>query len=244
MTDMRVPTGVEGLDELIGGGLRQGKSYLISGETGTGKTTFCQQFLMKGLEIGEGGVYVTADEKPGDLLEDAQSFGFGLASGIDQKKIVILDYSSHFDQIREKGGEIDVRKIVGDLNKYIKQINARRLVIDPIAPFVIKEEKMWEVRSYIRSLFYALDGLGTTTLLGSAIPTGTNSLSQFGVEEFYASGIVVLSIARMEKMRPRRIMVIRKMRGSAHTLEPYTYDFEHGKGIVIQQRLAEDFELG
>ena len=44
MTDERVPTGVEGLDELIGSGLRQGKSYLISGETGTGKTTFCQQF--------------------------------------------------------------------------------------------------------------------------------------------------------------------------------------------------------
>jgi len=86
MTDDRIPTSVEGLNELIGGGPRQGKSYLISGETGTGKTTFCQQFLMKGLETGEGGVYVTADEKPGDLLEDAQSFGFGLASGIDQKR--------------------------------------------------------------------------------------------------------------------------------------------------------------
>jgi KaiC/GvpD/RAD55 family RecA-like ATPase len=61
---------------------------------------------MKGLEIGEGGVYVTTGEKPGDLLEDAQSFGFGLASGIDQKKIVILDYSSHFDQIRENGGRL------------------------------------------------------------------------------------------------------------------------------------------
>jgi circadian clock protein KaiC len=102
---------------------------------------------------------------------------------------------------------------------------------------------MWEVRSYIRSLFYALDGLGTTTLLGSAIPTGTSSLSQFGVEEFYASGVIVLSIVRSDKMRPRRIMVVRKMRGSAHTLEPYVYEFEHGKGIVIQQSLAEDFEL-
>ena len=244
MTNKRVPTGVEGLDDLIGGGFRQGKSYLISGETGTGKTTFGLQFLMKGLELGEGGVYVTADEKPGDLLEDANSFGFKMADSIDQKKIVLLDYSAHFDQIREKGGEIDVRKIVGDLNKYIKQIGARRLVIDPIAPFVVKEEKMWEVRSYIRSLFYALDGLGTTTLLGSAIPTGTSSLSQFGVEEFYASGIIVLSIVRMEKMSPRRIMIVRKMRGSAHTLEPYIYDFEHGKGIVVQQRLAEDFELG
>jgi circadian clock protein KaiC len=243
MAEERVPTGVEGLDNLIGGGLRQGKSYLISGETGTGKTTFSMEFLMKGLELGESGVYVTVDEKPGDLIEDAKSFGFEITKGLDQKKIQILDYSAHFDQIREKGTDIDVRKIVGDLNKYIRQIGAKRLVIDPIAPFVVKEEKMWEVRSYIRSLFYALDGLGTTTLLGSAIPTGTSSLSQFGVEEFYASGVIVLSIVRSDKMRPRRIMVVRKMRGSAHTLEPYVYEFEHGKGIVIQQSLAEDFEL-
>ncbi len=243
MTANRVPTGVEGLDNLIGGGLRQGKSYLISGETGTGKTTFGLQFLMKGLELGESGVYVTVDEKPGDLIEDANSYGFEIAKGIDQKMIQILDYSVHFEQMREKGAEIDVRKIVGDLNKYIRQINAKRLVIDPIAPFVVREERMWEVRSYIRALFYALDGLGTTTLLGSAIPTGTNSLSQFGVEEFYASGILVLSIVKLEKMRFRRIISVRKMRGSAHTLEPYVYDFEHGKGIVIQHRLAEDYEL-
>ncbi len=243
MTDNRVLTGVVGLDHLIGGGLRRGKSYLISGETGTGKTTFGMQFLLKGLELGEGGVYVTVDEKPGDLIEDANSYGFEITKGIEQKRIQILDYSAHFEQIREKGTQIDVRKLVGDLNKYIRQIDARRLVIDPVAPFVVREENIWEVRSYIRSLFFALDGLGTTTLLGSAIPTGTNRLSQFGVEEFYASGIIVLSIARMEKMKPRRIIVVRKMRGSAHTLDPYVYDFEHGKGIVIQHSLAEDYEI-
>jgi len=243
MADDRVLTGVDGLDNLIGGGLRRGKSYLICGETGTGKTTFGLQFLLKGLELGEGGIYVTVDEKPGDIIDDANSYGFAIEKGIAQKKIQILDYSAHFDQMREKGKQIEVRNIVGDLNKYVRQVNAKRLVIDPLAPFVVREENIWEVRSYIRSLFYAIDGLSTTTLLGSAIPTGTNSLSQFGVEEFYASGIIVLSIARMEKMKPRRIMVVRKMRGSAHTLDPYVYDFEHGKGIVIQHNLAEDYEI-
>ncbi len=249
MTDNRVPTGVEGLDDLIGGGFLQGKSYLISGETCAiktcmDKTLFCLQFLMKGLELGESGVYITVDETPGNLIEDSNFYGFGIAEGVDQKRISILDYSARFEQIIENGTEIDIWEIFKDINRHITQINARRLVIDPIAPFAIRDGRLWKVRSCIRAIFYALDRLGTTTLLGSIIPAGTDSLSQFGVEEFYASGVVVLSTAKMENiMRSRRIMIVRKMRGLTHTLEPYVYGVEHGKGIVIQHRLAEDYEI-
>jgi circadian clock protein KaiC len=217
MTAKRVPTGMNMLDGIIGGGFRQGKNYLLSGEAGTGKTIFGLQFLVKGFELGESGVYVTVD----DLL--------------------ILDYSSHFDQLRDKSKEIDVRKIVGDLNKYLKEINAKRLVIDPIAPFIVKDETIWEIRRYIRALFYSLDSLDCTSVLTSAIPTGTNQLSQYGIEEFYASGVILLSIRQLEKMHYRRILFVRKMRGTPYELEPYVFDFEYGKGIVIQRKLSEEY---
>jgi circadian clock protein KaiC len=241
MITERVPTGIDVLDAVIGGGVRRGKNYLVSGETGTGKTVFCLQFLVKGFELGENGVYVTVDEKPRDVIEDANSFGFDFEERIEQNNLLLLDYSSHFDQLREKSKEIDVRKIVGDLNKYLKEINAKRLVIDPIAPFIVKDETIWEIRRYIRSLFYSLDSLDCTSILTSAIPTGANRLSQYGIEEFYASGVIVLSIQRLGKMWHRRIIFVRKMRGISYELDPYIFDFEHGKGIVIQRKYSEDY---
>jgi len=237
----RVSTGIDMLDSVISGGFRRGKNYLLSGETGTGKTIFGLQFLMKGINEGENGIYVTVDEKPSDVLEDANSLGFPLEERIAQNKLLILDYSSHFDQLREKSKQIDVRKIVGDLNKYLKEINAKLLVIDPIAPFIVKDDTVWEIRKYIRSLFYSLDELDCTSLLTSAIPTGTNRLSQYGIEEFYASGVIVLSIRALEKMLYRRIIFVRKMRGTPYELEPYIYEFEYGNGIVVQRKLSEDF---
>jgi circadian clock protein KaiC len=239
MNDERVPTGVERLDSLIGGGFRQGKSYLITGETGVGKTIFGIQFIMKGLELGENGVYVTLDETPESLIEDAESFGFDLKKSIDQKKLAIMDFSTHFEQLRNRWTEIDARNIIGELNKYVRRIDAKRLVIDPVAPFFIKEGKTWEVQSFIRSLFYTMNSLGTTTLLTSIIPSEISCFRQYGIEEIYASGIIVLSISEIEKMKPQRIMTIRKMRCSYHSLDPNIFDFEYGKGIVIQRTLAE-----
>jgi circadian clock protein KaiC len=236
----RVATGIDVLDDIVNGGFRQGKSYLISGESGTGKTAFGLQFMQKGLELGEAGVYVTADEQPGDIIDDAQSFGFSFEEGIAENHVMLLDYSSHFDSLREHDKEIDVSKIVSDLNKYIKQIGAKRLVIDPIAPFVVRDERMWEIRRYIRSLFYSLESLGCTTVITSAIPIGSNRLSLYGVEEFYASGVIVLQIEELDKLIYKRTLLVRKMRGSPYKLEPHLFDFEYGKGIVIRKASSDD----
>jgi circadian clock protein KaiC len=242
MSRERIPTGVEKLDCLIGGGFRQGKSYLISGETGAGKTAFGLQFLMKGLELGEAGLYITVNETAAALEEEAESLGFDIRKGIDQKMIKIMEFSSHLEKLKNEGRDIDIRKAIGELNKHVRKINARRLVIDPIGPLVIKEGMEWELQSYIRTLFFSIEEIGTTSLLTSIIPTGTNSLSQFGSEEFHATGIIVLSIAGVDMIRPQRVISVRKMRGSPHTLDSYAFDYEYGKGIVIQRKYSDNME--
>ena len=83
MARVRVPTGIEGLDELLQGGLLQGKSYLVSGEPGCGKTTFAAQFIMEGLRRGENGIYISIDEKPAHLVEDAEGLGWDLRTPVD-----------------------------------------------------------------------------------------------------------------------------------------------------------------
>ena len=75
MEKKRLSTGIAGLDPLIEGGLPEGKSYLITGESGTGKSILCMQFILKGLLDGEKAVYVAVDEKPADILEEAASLG-------------------------------------------------------------------------------------------------------------------------------------------------------------------------
>jgi len=69
----RVKTGVPGLDRLIAGGFVKGSANLVSGGTGTGKTTFCVQFLLEGLRNNEPCVYLTMEEDPRDIKEDMRS---------------------------------------------------------------------------------------------------------------------------------------------------------------------------
>ena len=87
----RVPTGIVELDGLIEGGLRAGKTYLVVGEPGTGKTVFGLQFLVNGLMEKEKGLYVAIDEKPADVLDQAASLGWYLARFIVSKAFFILD---------------------------------------------------------------------------------------------------------------------------------------------------------
>src|ERR1043166_5707039 len=125
----RVPTGVDGLDPLIQDGFLPGKSYLVTGDAGTGKTTACLQFLLKGLSAGEKAVYVTVDERPSDLLESAASLGWDLQKFIQDKTLVILDAAPYFSARPNAGREreVDIQRIVTDLGSHITRMEANTL---------------------------------------------------------------------------------------------------------------------
>ena len=91
----RVPTGITGLDHLIEGGLPKGRSILVTGEPGTGKTILALQFLVDGLKRGEKGIYVTADESPMDVLEQAASLGWDLEERVEAKEMAILNAATY-----------------------------------------------------------------------------------------------------------------------------------------------------
>lgn len=236
MMRARIPTGIDGLDGLIEGGLQERKTYLVCGEPGTGKTTFCLQFLLKGLAQGGGAVYVTIDEKPSHLVEDAQAMGWDLTPHLDQKRLLILDASPYFTSVRlGKDREVDVRQLVSDLSRHAKSVGAVRLVIDPIAPLIFREERQAALMEYVRGLLFAIeDNLGCTTLLTSHVTTGSDRLSFFGVEEFVVSGIILLRIVRAQN-RYIRTLFVRKMRGTAVDLSEYSFDMVRPRGIVLRQ---------
>ena len=236
-----VKTGIEGLDPLIGGGFIKGRTYLVAGETGTGKTIFALNYLLHGAMRGEPGVYLLVDEEYDNFVAGARSFGWDLEILIKRGALSVVTLLPDFvERVKSKPVETIVNSIVESLREEVERIGAQRLVIDPIAPLVVGEEDVVRMREYVRSLLTSIERrLGTTTLITSEVPTGTLKLSRFGVEEFLASGVIVLTLRRVGG-RFVRALWVRKMRW--RPAEPALYPFEivPGKGIVVHgdKRLA------
>jgi circadian clock protein KaiC len=232
----RITSGIEGLDELLTGGFQKNKCYLISGAAGTAKSIFSLQYIVSGIGAGEKGIYVTVDEKPGHLIEDAASLGWDIEAEIQQKRLVLLDTTPYFTNIRlGRAKGIDVRTLITDLTRHVRDIGATRLVIDPIAPLVFAEENTASIQEYIRELVGSLeDNLKCTTIITSGVPSGTDRIGQYGVEEFVVSGIILLGIKKVGERRLRTIQ-IRKMRGTDIDLSDHVFEIHHKRGIVVRE---------
>jgi len=226
----RVPTGIVDLDTLIEGGLRTGKTYLVVGEPGTGKTVFGLQFLVNGLMEKEKGLYVAIDEKPADVLDQASSLGWDLAPFIESKEFVILDASAYFSGGSDTQKRIDVQRVVADLNAYITRMGATRLVIDPVGPLLFNREATSRAPDQARMLFYGLQASGNTTNL---VTTYSVERNVRGLEEYLVAGTIVLEM-ELVKRRCVRTLTIEKMRSTAFEPAQYLFNIVADRGIVLQ----------
>jgi len=232
----KVPSGIEGLDKLISGGFPKGRSYLIAGEPGTGKTILTLQFLLAGVQLGERALFISIDEKPEHIIADMESLGWNIRPYLESGIFQILDVTSYFGI---SGGKADTaiqaEKIVMDITAFIKKSGATRVGIDPVSPLVFAERSIPEVTDYIRRLIFSLESLeGCTTLLTSYVPVGSNRVSQHGIEEFAASGIILLKFAHVHNKNIRTVWV-RKMRGTRIDLSEYSFEILPERGIVLRQ---------
>ena len=102
----KVSSGVEGFDQLIYGGFPKGRSYLVAGEPGTGKTIFLLQFLLQGIKEGEKGIYISIDEKPEQIVADALALGWDLSPQLEKGMLQIIDVTSYFSSIKHSDGSV------------------------------------------------------------------------------------------------------------------------------------------
>lgn len=235
----RVPTGIEGLDQTIEGGLPKGRSILVTGEPGTGKTIFALQFLFEGLKRGEKCMFVTADEGPIDVLEQAASLGWDLERYADTKELSILNAGTYLSTLPGAGKErhVDVQKAVSDLAAFVNQIGVQRLVLDPAGPFVMLRDSAVRIQDQTRMLIKMMrSSMKTTNVLTSYAVPRTGERSMHGIEEYLVAGAIVLEMFWKDGYLARSL-IVEKMRCTSVKPTQLEFDIEKGQGIVIQPAL-------
>ncbi len=230
----RIESGIEQLDQLLYGGIPHGRTYLVSGEPGTGKTIFSIQYLLKGVSSGEKSVYISIDEKPELVILDIETLGWDIQSYLANGLLQILDFSSYFGKFNFED-MVSMDRLIEAIIQFVEKEEVSRLVIDPIAPLIFSERSMGIIAEYIRKLVFSLENHGRcTTFLTSYVPVGSEKLSQHGIEEFTVSGIIHLKFLKNHTKSIRSI-TIRKMRGTRIDLSEYSYEILPQRGIVLRQ---------
>jgi KaiC/GvpD/RAD55 family RecA-like ATPase len=242
----RIKTGIGGFDELIEGGLPEGRSFLVSGGTGTGKTIFATQFIVSGAQNGEPGIYLTLDERPELIREDMLRFGWNIRQMEDEGKIQIIDGTiakvgiPSDEEFSLPATGFDLDKVLLELMRAIKKVKAKRVVIDSIPALGMNFENDHDVRKAVLKMVYLLSRAGVTTMLTTETSEGAKQFGKYGVEEFVSDGVIVLHYMGIGT-QSNRTLHIRKMRATKHSEDLHPIEIsDHGMNI---HKVEEDYDV-
>ena len=226
----RLSTGIPELDEMMGGGIPEGDSLLVAGSSGTGKSLLGTKFIVEGIRQGEPGIVAMFEERPGEYAERAASFGLDLDTPQKEGKLKLL-YIRPLD--------LSVDETVREIIDAVKEMGAKRLVIDSLAGFEMALAPGF--RTDFRESLYRM--------IGALTRTGVTILSTVEVQETftgftlsaYAISFLSDDILRLRFVsingQLRKMMVVIKMRRSAHSIDMREFEIT-SEGFVIGERLT------
>jgi len=221
----------EGFDDISHGGLPVGRSTLVSGTSGTGKTLFAIQFLYNGIiYFNEPGIFVTFEESPTDIVKNAHSFGWDLEALIQDGQLFILDASPD-PEGQDIVGNFDLSALIERIQYAIRKYKARRVSIDSITAVFQQYDAASVVRREIFRLVARLKQIGATTVMTTERVEEYGPVARYGVEEFVSDNVVIVRNA-LEGERRRRTLEILKLRGTTHMKGEYPFTITNN-GINI-----------
>ncbi|MCG3217150.1 MAG: AAA family ATPase, partial [Candidatus Heimdallarchaeota archaeon] len=176
--------GIKGLDAILKGGVPKGSSILLSGVAGTGKTTLGIQFICKGTERNEKGLFISTEEDSDRIKEIALGYGCNFDKLEKEKMIKII----YFPQ-----DEMNVNRNLDDIKNTMDKFQPDRVVMDSFSVFLHKVKETSSQRIKAFELSSIVKNYGSTSLYISDIQAGENTISRFGVEETVMDGVIVLS---------------------------------------------------
>ncbi len=222
---MRVKSGIEGLDELAGGGFPNETVNLLSGPAGSAKSLFGMQYVYNGaVDFNDTGIFITLEESRDSVLRAAKSYGMDLESLEKSGKLHLLDFGeirTDIDMGQEMElGVVSFKNLRDFLTKLIQKTGANRLVIDSISAIGLYYSNMDELRRELFAFCRFLKSQKVTSLL--ITEAVENQKTRFDVEQFVADSIISLGYENVDG-EYRRTLTIYKMRFTKH--EPYKHPF-------------------
>jgi len=235
----KVFTGIKGFDEALDGGVPKGRSTLIVGGTGTGKTVFLNEFLYQGItQFKENGVYVTFEEDKRDIIKNVKGFGWNYTSLIAQKKLAFVDASVLKAMTFETDQSYDLMPLVARIKYALKKVKAKRLVIDSLDNLFSRFKNVDMVRQTLGQIIAELKDLGVTVLMTAEKSGQEQHLSRYGVEEFVADGVIELEFIRGQQQFMRRMFTI-KLRGTGFRSGIVDYEITD-QGLIVHPKIFID----
>jgi len=223
------PTGIQGLDEITGGGLPTGRPTLVCGDAGCGKTLLAMEFLVRGAtRFNEPGVFMAFEETGAELTQNVASLGFDLDTLVAEGRLV-LDYVYIERSEIEETGEFDLEGLFVRLGYAIDSIGARRVVLDTVETLFAGLPNPLILRAELRRLFRWLKDRGVTAIITGE--RGEGPLTRQGLEEYVSDCVIVLDHRVKDLISTRRLRVV-KYRGSTHGTNEYPFVID-SDGIAV-----------
>jgi len=214
------PTGIQGLDEITLGGLPKGRTTLVVGRAGSGKTLFGIEFLVHGaLDFGEPGVFVSFEETPGDLVSNVASLGYDL-NDLQERNLLAIDHVEVSRSDLIETGEFDLEALFIRLGYAIDSIGAKRVVLDTIESLFSGLTNTGILRAELRRLFFWLKDRGVTAVVTGE--SGEATMTRHGLEEYISDCVILLDHRVDDQISTRRLRVV-KYRGSVHGTNEYPF---------------------
>lgn len=222
-------SGIQGLDEVTGGGLPASRPTLICGGAGCGKTLMATEFLVRGAtEFGEPGVFMAFEETAKELTENVKSLGFDLNQLVAEKKLLIDHIQVDRSEIEETG-DYDLEGLFVRLAYGIESVGAKRVVLDTLESLFSGLSNTAILRAELRRLFHWLKERGVTAIITAE--RGEGSLTRHGLEEYVSDCVILLDHRVTEQLSTRRLRVV-KYRGSNHGTNEFPFLIE-SDGISV-----------
>ncbi|WP_299331311.1 KaiC domain-containing protein [Haloplanus sp.] len=225
----RIELGIEGLDEMILGGVPERSLISVIGSAGTGKTTFGLQFLDRALRNGKRGVYITLEESTDRIYDTAEEKGWSFIEYAEDGRLAIV----HLDPIEMANSLTSIRS---DLPELVKAFDADRLVLDSVSLLEMMYDHPSDRRSEVYQFTRALKEAGVTTLVTSEASGDNPYSSRYGIIEYLADAVFVLQYVRPSDFQETRLALeIQKIRDANHSRETKPYEIT-GEGLSVYRQ--------
>jgi circadian clock protein KaiC len=208
---MRLSSGLDAIDVVLGGGVPAGDAVLVEGPSGTGKSVLATHFIAQGGHQGEPGLAFLFEERPDRFVERAEAFGLDLARLIRGGLVEVLSF---------RGRDMSPDEVLAEMQRAVSEIGARRVVIDAVASLELVLTGRRGLHDCLWRLLDALTGAGVTVWLNSTPDPARGSLAPL-VDD-------VLELQRVEQdARLENRLAVTKMRWSEHSTRLVAYEISH-----------------